>query len=275
VQIPLHYRALGIALLAAMASSGTARAQQPTSTPPAQGEAAESTTPCVKQPPLVRLGDYDGPLGKTVGIFAQPLELKTVHPPDRQPGLTLCTIKLTDKFVLFVRDASSPATFLEAGFLAGLDQAENRDPSFGQGGQGFSKRFAADFADQASFKFFKDLAYPAIFKEDPRYYRLIHGSSRQRLMHAVGHAFLAHRDNGEVMFNFSEWMGTTSAVVLSNVYHPGNERGVGPAAEQVSFNVLEDMGFDMLREFWPEISHKLKLPFRDDPGRLGNQAPRS
>jgi len=275
VQIPLSYRALGIALLAAMGWSGTGHAQQPASAPPVQGEAAESTTPCVKQPPLIRFRDYNGPLRKTVGLFSQPLELKTVHPLDHQPGRTLCTIKLTDKFVLFVRDASGPAAFLEAGFLAGLDQAKNRDPSFGQGGQGYGKRFAADFADQASFRFFKDLAYPAIFKEDPRYYRLIHGSSWQRLMHAVDHAFLAHGDNGEVMFNFSEWMGTTSAVALSNVYHPGNRRGVGPAAEQVSFNVLEDMGFDMVREFWPEISHKLKLPLRDDPSRLGNQVPRS
>ena len=94
-------------------------------------------------------------------------------------------------------------------------------------------------------------------------------------MHAVGHAFLAHGDNGEVMFNFSEWMGTTSAVALSSVYHPGNRPGVGPAAELVSFDVLEDMGFDILREFWPEISHKLKLPLRDDPSRLGNQVPHS
>ena len=163
-----------------------------------------------------------------------------------------------------------PATFLEAGFLGGLDQAENRDPSFGEGAQGYSKRFAAEFADQASSRFFKDFAYSAIFKEDPRYYRLIHGRGRQRLMHAVGHAFLAHRDNGEVMFNFSEWAGTTSSVALSNVYHPGNRRGIGPAAEQVSFNVLEDIGFDIVREFWPEISHKLKLPFRDDASRLGN-----
>jgi hypothetical protein len=24
------------------------------------------------------------------------------------------------------------------------------------------------------------------------------------------------------------------------------------------------MGFDVLREFWPEVSRKLKLPFRDE-----------
>jgi hypothetical protein len=30
----------------------------------------------------------------------------------------------------------------------------------------------------------------------------------------------------------------------------------------VGFSVANDMGWDVLREFWPEIAHKLKLPFR-------------
>ena len=66
------------------------------------------------------------------------------------------------------------------------------------------------------------------------------------------------------MFNFSEWLGTTSAVVLSNVYHPGNKRGIEPAAEGVGYSVAWDVGFDVLREFWPEIAKKFRLPFRDE-----------
>lgn len=58
-----------------------------------------------------------------------------------------------------------------------------------------------------------DFAYPPIFSEDPRYYRLAHGSGGRRFLHAVEHAFVAHRDNGKRMFNFSEWLGTTSTVV--------------------------------------------------------------
>ncbi|HYT20574.1 MAG TPA: hypothetical protein VEW05_10140, partial [Candidatus Polarisedimenticolia bacterium] len=48
-------------------------------------------------------------------------------------------------------------------------------------------------------------------------------------------------------------------------YHPGNERGFAPSAEALGFSVLSDMGFDTLREFWPEIAHKFKLPFRVEP----------
>lgn len=45
-------------------------------------------------------------------------------------------------------------------------------------------------------------------------------------------------------------------------YHPDNQRGFAPTAERVSYSILQDMGFDVLREFWPEISRKFKLPFR-------------
>jgi hypothetical protein len=176
----------------------------------------------------------------------------------------LCTLKFKDKFKLFVQDSLDPVTFLATGFSAGLDQAENSDPSYGQGAEGYGKRFGAEFAGQASSTFFKDFAYPWIFSEDPRYYRLAHGRPRTRLFHALEHAVVAHRDNGKRMFNFSEWLGTATTVVLSNTYHPDAQRGFSSAAQRVAFSILQDAGFDVLREFWPEISHKFKLPFRGE-----------
>ena len=261
----------GIGLLAVLLSINTSCAQElpplQQSIPPVpsqQKATNQATIPCVNPPPTVNLADYNGPLHKTVGLFARDLNRKAVHPPDYRPGLALCSLKLKDKFSLFVSDSFDPVTFVAAGFNAGLSQAQNRDPTFGQGAAGYGKRFGASFADQASFKFFKDFAYPSIFQEDPRYYRQIHGSSGRRLLHAIDHAFVARRDNGNHMFNASEWLGTTSVVALSNVYHPG-DRGFGPAAQQVGYNIAEDIGFDVLREFWPEIARKFRLPFRLEP----------
>lgn len=237
--------------------------QQAGGIPQTQEEATKSpTAPCVEPPPMLRWQDYDGPLKKIVGTFARRLERKSTHPPHYKPGAVLCSFAPKDKFVLFVQDMIDPVTFLGVGFDAGIDQAQNSDPTFGQGAAGYGKRFGANFAGQASSTFFKDFAFPSLFSEDPRYYRLAHGSGEERLFHAMRHAVVAHRDNGRRMFNFSEWLGTVSAVALSNTYHPGNERGFAPAAERVGISVLTDVGFDVLREFWPEISRKCKLPFR-------------
>jgi hypothetical protein len=258
------------AALAALAggaacAQGLPSAPQQTPAAPLREEAVKNAAaPCVEPPPMVRIEDYNGPFRKIVGEFARPLERKSVHPRHYKPGAKLCTLELKDKFVLFLQDSFDPVTFLETGFNAGIDQAEDTDPSYGQGAEGYGRRFGAGYAGQATSRFFKDFAYPSIFSEDPRYYRLAHGSAGRRLLHAMEHAVVAHRDNGKYMFNFSEWLGTASAVALSNTYHPDNERGFSPAAQRVGYSVLQDMGFDVLREFWPEISRKFRLPFRGE-----------
>ena len=193
-----------------------------------------TAAPCLEPPPLLRWQDYHGPFQKVVGTFARKLELKSVHPPRYKPGTVLCSLEVKDKFMLFVRDTFDPISFLEAAFNAGLDQASNRDPTFGQGAEGYGKRFGADFAGQTTWRFFTDFAYPTIFSEDPRYYRLIHGTGRQRFFHAVEHTFVAQRDSGKHMFNVSQWLGTATAVALNDAYHPGNQRGLTPALRIVA-----------------------------------------
>jgi hypothetical protein len=211
----------------------------------------------------VRWEDYQGRFQKVVGVFARKLERKSAHPRHYKPGAVLCTLEVKAKFALFLHDTFDPASFFSAGFDASLDQAANRDPTFGQGAIGFGRRFGTDFAGQTTWRLFKDFAYPTAFSEDPRYYRLGHGTGKKRLFHAVKHAFVAHGDNGQRMFNFSEWLGTVSSVALTRVYHPGSEVGFAPATRQIGYTVIQDMGFDVLREFWPEIARKLRMPFRD------------
>ncbi len=224
---------------------------------------ANAPTTCLEPAPLLSWKDYQGPFQKVVGVFARKLELKAAHPPSYKPGTVLCSLRASDKFKLFVRDTINPISFLEAGFDAGLDQASDRDPTFRQGAEAYGKRFAADFAGQTTWRFFTDFAYPTLFSEDPRYYRLSQGSGGQRFFHAMEHTFVAQRDSGKRMFNISQWLGTVTAVALNDVYHPGNERGLTPALRTSGYALATGMGFDVLREFWPDIAHKLRMPFRD------------
>ena len=216
---------------------------------------------CIEPPPLFRWEDYEGPFAKTVGIFGRKLERKTVH-PRYKPGTVYCSLEPRSKLELFFQNSIDPVSILAAGFNSGLDQASDRDPTFGQGGAGYARRFGANFAGQTASRFFGDFLYPTIFSQDPRYYRVGHGSKRARLLHAVSHTIIAHRDNGNPTFNFTEWLGTASSVALNNVYHPGNQPGAAAAARNGALVVLEDMGFDVLREFWPEVARKFRMPFR-------------
>lgn len=221
---------------------------------------------------MLRWEDYHGPYQKLMGTFARGLERKSVRTAHYKPGTVLCSLEVKDKFLLFVHDTFNPLSFFSAGFNAGVDQASNRDGTFGQGMEGYSKRYAADFVNQTDWRFFTDFAYPTLFSEDPRYYPLGQGSTGARLLHAAGHAFVAHRDDGTRMFNFSLWLGTGTAIALSDLIHPGNQRGFGAGARSAGYSVGIGMGMDALREFAPEISRKLHLPFRDSRGEVsGNQ----
>ena len=233
-----------------------------------QGQAWKSpTAPCLEPSRLPGLGDYDGPLKKTVGLFARALERKSIHPPQYKSGVTLCSLTFAGRFSLFVDDSTDPVTFISAAIDAGFDHASNRDFGLGQGALGYSKRFGLAVADRVTAKFLMDFAYPAIFSEDPRYYRLGSGTVHRRVFHAAEHLFVAHRPDGRRMFNYSQWLGTGSSVVLSDVYHSGNDRGAGAVAVQMGSQFAIDFGFDILREFWPEIACKLKLPFRPIPSQ--------
>jgi len=223
--------------------------------------------PCVQPPPPVSWQDYNGPMAKVVGAFGQKLDRVSVPSPSPhlyKPGTVLCSLTLGGKLLLFTEDTFDPITFLGVGFNAGISQAQNTNPSFGQGAAGYGRRFAANFVDHASPAFFKGVVYSEVFSEDPRYYRLGSGAPKRRLFHALEHCVVAHKEeNGATTFNFSEWLGTTSAVALGTVYHPGVEPGVGPAAGRITSAIAQDAAYDVLREFWPEIAHKFKLPFRD------------
>lgn len=224
---------------------------------------------CLEPPPMLRWEDYRGPYQKLVGAFARKLERKSARPAHYKPGTLLCSLETKDKLKLFVEDTFDPVSLLSADFHASLDQASNRDPSFGQGTEGYGRRLAADFGSQTTWRFFTDFAYPTVFSEDPRYYPLGQGSAGARVLHATEHAFVAHRDDGTHMFNFSLWLGTGTAIALSDLYHPGNARGFGPGLRATGYSVAGSMGFDIIREFAPEIARKLHLPFRDARGLPG------
>jgi hypothetical protein len=257
-----------IALAATALCCGLAFSQ--TATAPNDGTQSVPVTanpvpqPCAQPAKTFDIHDYTGPFSKHLAGSSQPENAKTVRESDGSvQGLQPCRFDASDKFRLFVRKSSSPANFVHAGWNAGWDQLNNDDPSFGQGAEGYGKRYGAALADSTSHKFFGTFLYPSILRQDPRYYRLGDGTVNHRLGHALRHVFVAQSDSGNAMPNYSEWFGTFSYKALGNLYHPGNARGFGPVARRSGIGIATDMGWDVFREFWPEVAHKMHLPFKN------------
>lgn len=227
------------------------------------------TPPCSKSGEPFDIDDYDGPFNRLVARVSQKVDRVTAHEPSHKSSeLKPCSLSGGAKFRLWVKDATDPLNFVGATFGAGIDQAENGDPQFGQGGAGYGKRFLAEVADNTTSGFFGIFLYPTIFHQDPRYYRIGRGSTGGRLGHALEHRFVTTSDSGKRVINYSEWFSVISTNLVGNLYHPGDRRGFGPMVPRVGSSIGNDMGWDVLREFWPEIAHKFKLPFRtheEDP----------
>jgi hypothetical protein len=260
-----------IALAASLLGSCLAFSQAPSLNDDSSSGAAVTsgtiqpvTQPCAKPAETFDMDDYNGPFSKLVVSFSQKVEIKTVHQPGRhRPGVRPCSLDARDKFHLFVQNTFEPINFMGTGWDAAWAHLDRDDPSFGSGAAGYSKRYAAALAGNVADDFFGTFLYPSIFHQDPRYYRLGRGPVRQRFGHALRHVFVAHSDSGNLMFNYSEWLSSASSTALSNLLHPGNERGFGAAASRGGVGIATDMSWDVFREFWPEIAHKFRLPFKN------------
>jgi len=218
--------------------------------------------PCAHPIEPFDIDDYNGPLSQVVARFSQRLESTTVHIPRHKSDLRPCALSASDKFHMFVESTSDPLNYVGAAWDAATAQIDRDDPTYRQGASGYGKRFSAAVTDNATGDFFGIFLYPSLFRQDPRYYRLGQGSTQSRIGHALAHRFVTQGDSGKLMPNYSEWFGTVSSKALSNLYHPGNPRGFGPTASRVGYSVANDMAWDVLREYWPEIARKFKLPFR-------------
>ena len=82
------------------------------------------------------------------------------------------------KFKVVARGVFDPMEFVLVGFVAGLGQASDSDPSYGQGAQGYAKRYGTAYGDNAIENFMASLGVlPSVLHQDPRYYQLGQGDS--------------------------------------------------------------------------------------------------
>jgi Carboxypeptidase regulatory-like domain len=154
------------------------------------------------------------------------------------------------KFSMELRDIFDPTTFIGVSIGAGIQQARNTFPGFGQGAAGYGKRWGALFANGRTSDFLSRAVFASMFHQDPRYfYQGSSGSTWSRTKHAVGYAFVARSDSGHVMPNYSYFLGTVCAGALSNVYYPDSSRGAGLVFENAALGFAGRSAQNLAHEF--------------------------
>jgi hypothetical protein len=161
------------------------------------------------------------------------------------------------KFKVVGRSLIDPSEFALIGFVAGLGQASNSDPSYGQGAEGYGKRYATAYADNAIENFMASAALPSLLHQDPRYYQLGHGGFLKRAGHAISRVVLTRSDSGRTQFNYSEVFGAGMAAAISTYsYHPAQDKNFGTVVSVWGTQIGWDVGTYMIKEFWPDLRRK-------------------
>lgn len=128
------------------------------------------------------------------------------------------------KFELSIRGSIDPASFILSGLVAGIQQAKDSLPGYGQGMEGYGKRFGAAYANTASATILRDGLFPALLHQDPRYFYRGTGSIWSRAGYALSTAVICKGDNGRWQPNYSSLLGNLSAGALANLYYPAGSR---------------------------------------------------
>jgi len=167
----------------------------------------------------------------------------------------------SEKLRLFTRDLLHWETHVSLAMDAGLSLAINDRPFLGRGGYGFLRRYGFNMADEANYTFFEAFLFPTLFHEDPRYIPMDHGTKRARIAYALSRVVLTRNDAGSTQLNKSLILGTVVSSALSSAYYSpaGGTTSAGGIFANAGISLASDAGFDLFKEYWPNVSRKLKL----------------
>jgi hypothetical protein len=158
-------------------------------------------------------------------------------------------LTVKQKFSMAARGTFDPVSMVGVGVAAGIEQAMNTYPAYGQGAEGYAKRFGAKFADGRDSDFLTHAVFPSLFHQDPRYYYQGSGTVKERIVHAISSAFVTRSDAGLTQPNYSYLLGDLSAAALSNLYYPRANRGASLVFTNAAIGLAGRVAGNILREF--------------------------
>jgi len=162
------------------------------------------------------------------------------------PNAEALTAKM--KFKLALKVSVDPVTVAGVALVSGAKQASN-SPNYGQGAQGYGKRFGATAADGFSDIMIGGAILPSLLHQDPRYFYQGTGTTSSRMRHAVFSPFVARGDNGKWQPNYSSLGGDLASSALANLYYPRSNRGAGLVFGNFAIGTAERIGASLAQEF--------------------------
>ncbi|MDT7814237.1 MAG: hypothetical protein QOJ42_4153 [Acidobacteriaceae bacterium] len=241
----------------------------PTATPAPHSDSQTSAAPAAGSPQEDERKKAQEQLDKQLHqrVFGVMATFNTTNNRDALP------LSTRQKYKLFFKSASDPWPFALTAVSAGIDQAQNSFPAYGQGVEGYAKRWGAGYTDYFTGNLLGNAVLASLLKEDPRYFQKGTGSFATRALWAAGGTVWCKRDNGTWGPNYANVMGNLMGAAVSNLYYPAADRTAGETLER-GFTVTAQaiIGSEVI-EFWPDMVRHHKRKQAEKLARQGIQTP--
>lgn len=172
------------------------------------------------------------------------------------------------KLSLAVRTSLDPSSFVLSGIIAGVRQWRGDYKGYGQGAEGYGKRYGAAEDDIASGVLIGEGVLPVLLRQDPRYFYNGTGSVRSRVRYALLTILRTKGDNGKWQPNYSGICGDLAASAVSNSYLP---KGDKEGAVSVVNNALIGFAFRGVVALEQEFLLRKLTTHSKDPGTVGHE----
>jgi hypothetical protein len=240
-------RRIYLAVLGMLTAAGVAMAQE-------EARVADlPDAPIPKQAPNAAPQKSGGAFQNTIGILGRRSVFFPELAHDRGP------LDPRKKLELAVDETIAPSRFLGSLFTSGISQARDALPGYGQGWNGYGKRFGSSVASNASNHMFGTFLLPSMLHEDPRYFVKAFGGPKSRILYAIERVVITRTDTGRSTFNWSGVLGGLMAEGLANSYLPDAERTTGTTFSRfgvrIGFSALDNV----VKEYWPTIFKSLGI----------------
>jgi len=246
----------------ALTSCFVANAQSPAAAPP------QETPPIAQQPAPAQQApasepapseEKSGAAAKAVGYLTNYLNMAGAHTardfkPMTQP----------ERNRLYFKNMTNPIMFFKAAFSGAIDQANNKPQEWGQGAEGYGKRFA-NILGQYSIQKTTSFGLGSLLHEDNRYFNSGKTGFWPRTGYALESSMLARHDDGSRHISISQIGGVAAGAFISRLWQPPSHSSAGDGAVSFGITMASNTGFSVVKEFLPDLGRALARKYGHKP----------
>jgi hypothetical protein len=163
----------------------------------------------------------------------------------------------SERWKLYFVGAFGPKAIVSSAAAGGIRQWENSPKDWKGGAEAYGERFGNSYAEHI-IRGTIEFGGATAMHEDNRYFRSTETGFWRRSKHALTSVFVARNNAGREHFAYSRFGSAVGTSFISRIWQPPSTNTSGDAAVNFGVTIGIDAGWNVFREFWPDLTRHFK-----------------